>query len=312
MRVAGVIPGYPPGSRIGAFLATHRLLAHLAARGHRVDVYAPIPQPYALDGVDVHRMSTDAQQAIADCDVVVAHLGDDDKAAQVAVRYGKPIVRMVHGLTSDVGKLCRYAYPDLVVFNSESTARAFNWQRPSIVVHPYTDVARFRVRRRHEMVTLVNLAEAKGGMLFDQLARSQQHRRFLGVKGGYGRQVFSQYRNVTIIPNTDDMRRDVYARTRVLLMPSQWETWGMVGVEAMCSGIPVIAHPTPGLRESLGSAGIFVDRRDAQGWVDALDGLDDPAAYRAASKAARARADELAPLIAAGPDRFADAVEALV
>lgn len=311
MRVAGVIPGYPPGSRIGAFLATHRLLAHLVKRGHDVRVFSNVPQPYRIDGVKVARITPDTQQAIAESDVVVAHLGDDDKAAQAAAGYGKPIVRMAHGPNGDIRKLYRFAIPDLVVFNAHSTARAFNWQRPSIVVYPYTDVARFRVRRRHEMVTLVNLSESKGGMLFDQLARSQAQRRFLGVKGGYGRQIFSQYRNVTIIPNTSDMRGDVYARTRVLLMPSQVEAWGMVGIEAMSSGIPVIAHPTPGLRESLGPAGIFVERRDAQGWVDALDRLDDPAEYKAASKLARARADELIPEFAAGLDRFADAVEAL-
>ena len=40
------------------------------------------------------------------------------------------------------------------------------------------------------------------------------------------------------------------------------ESYGRVAVEAACCGIPTIAHPTPGLVESLGEAGIFVDRND--------------------------------------------------
>ena len=93
----------------------------------------------------------------------------------------------------------------------------------------------------------------------------------------------------------------------VLLMPSIAETWGRTGIEAMCFGIPVIAHPTPGLRESLGDAGIFVDRNDLAGWVGAIRSLDDPDEYARRSAAALARVAELD--TAADLDRFADYVE---
>lgn len=90
-------------------------------------------------------------------------------------------------------------------------------------------------------------------------------------------------------------------------MPSESETWGMAGVEAMCSGIPVIAHPTPGLKESLGDAGIFVDRDDIDGWVEQLVRLDDVREYAAASTAASRRAAELCDR--SGPTLFADTIE---
>jgi len=70
-------------------------------------------------------------------------------------------------------------------------------------------------------------------------------------------------------------------------MPSEYESWGRVGVEAMASGIPVIAHPTPGLQESLGDAGVFVDRNDIDGWERAIRRLLTPRAYGTASKKAR-------------------------
>ena len=95
-------------------------------------------------------------------------------------------------------------------------------------------------------------------------------------------------------------------------MPSAYETWGMVGVEAMTNGIPVIAHPTPGLRESLGDAGIFVDRDDPRAWAAEICRLGDPGEYALASQAARKRADDLQQIFAADLDLFADSLEALV
>jgi hypothetical protein len=53
-----------------------------------------------------------------------------------------------------------------------------------------------------------------------------------------------------------------------------------------------------GLQESLGPAGVFVDRDDIDGWEQALRKLLDGRSWRAASRKAKARVAELAP----GPD----------
>jgi glycosyltransferase involved in cell wall biosynthesis len=57
----------------------------------------------------------------------------------------------------------------------------------------------------------------------------------------------------------------------------------------------VLAHPTDGLTESLAGAGVFCDRNDVDAWQRAIERLDDPAAYRAASRRAAARAKALDP-----------------
>ena len=68
----------------------------------------------------------------------------------------------------------------------------------------------------------------------------------------------------------------------------------MAAVEAAASGIPTIAHPTPGLQEALGDAGVFVDRDDIDGWETALKELLG-AGWALASKKALARSAEINP-----------------
>ncbi|MGY0063372.1 glycosyltransferase [Streptomyces sp. LZ34] len=78
-------------------------------------------------------------------------------------------------------------------------------------------------------------------------------------------------------------------------MPSVYESYGMAAVEAMCSGIPVIAAPTPGLVESLSWASTFAAGDDLDGWVSTIRHLSLRDRWHAASLAARERVAELDP-----------------
>lgn len=306
MRVLAVVPNYPPASRVGAWLATHQFLRHMASVGHDVTVFVSRSRQRAweLDGVRVEtaiRGRSHALELARGADVVVSHAGDGGHGLEVARAAGKPAVRMVHGHGyANIGDA------DLAVFNSHSLRRSARHDGPAIVCHPPVFAADHDVDRTGaEAVTIVNCSRDKGIKTAWRLAELEPDRLFLGVRGGYGEQVTPRARNFSTLPSQPDMRR-VWRVTRVLLMPSCFETWGMVGVEAMCAGIPVIAHPTPGLLESLGDAGWFVDRDDIRGWRRILARLDDPDEYAAASSAARARAAELDP--AADLARFAEAV----
>ena len=144
-----------------------------------------------------------------------------------------------------------------------------------------------------------------------RLARALPDVHFLAVRGYYGRQTRAKVPNVEIIGATADMAGEVYARTKVMLIPSKAETWCRVGVEAALCGIPSIASDIPALRESLGTAGTFVRRGDFAGWRDTVRRLaTDRALWKVHHLAALRRAadwDHRASL-----DRFASAVEALV
>lgn len=312
MHVVAVTPLYPPDSRVGAWLATHQCLLGLVAAGHTVEVvsFLAAGPEYVLDGIGVRNGAKWIREAVATADLVVSHLGDNDVAHDFAVRRGVPSVKMVHGL-APVNQLKRFkVHPvDLLVFNSNASKQAAGWDGPSVVVHPPFRRSDWATTPG-ECVTQVNVSDAKGGQLFGKLVRFMPDLEFLAVRGGYGQQQEPQGRNVTTIYPTKNMRADVYSKTRVLCVPSRWETWGMVGVEAMCSGIPVVAAPTPGLRESLGDAGIFVETVNFNGWLGAVRKLADPVVWAEASARSLARVAELEQIDSVGV--FVEALEALV
>ena len=90
--------------------------------------------------------------------------------------------------------------------------------------------------------------------------------------------------------------RKILKDTRILLIPSEYESWGQVAIEAASCGIPVIASNATGLKESLGEAGIFCERGDTKSWIEAIKSLDDPKEYSKQSKKVLERAIELDPL----------------
>jgi glycosyltransferase involved in cell wall biosynthesis len=78
--------------------------------------------------------------------------------------------------------------------------------------------------------------------------------------------------NLEYIENSPNMA-DVYARTGILIQPSKYESYGKAACEAMSQGIPVVCTDTPGLREALNGAGIFVERT-ASAYKKAIEKID--------------------------------------
>src|SRR5690606_34956091 len=125
----------------------------------------------------------------------------------------------------------------LAVFNSQWLADRVGWPHPQIIVRPPVGQDDYRTTPG-DHVTMVNLTASKGCEVFYEVARRRRDDRYLGVIGAYGHQIVRRLPNVEIAAHTGNMRDDVYARTRVLLMPSDYESWGRVAVEAIVSGIP--------------------------------------------------------------------------
>jgi glycosyltransferase involved in cell wall biosynthesis len=250
---------------------------------------------------------------------IVTHLENTARASVLGDLHRIPVVHLLHNTFEKSKSWLVKGAPSLVVYNTawmkadaEAWWRIHRGDRPmpwGITVRPPVAVTDYQATPG-DRITLINLTEDKGAKVFYALAERMPKRKFLGVIGGYGQQIIrDDLPNVEIVPHTpgDRMAKDVYARTKVLLAPSVYESYGRVAVEAMCSGIPVVAHPTPGLMESLGEAGIFADRDDVDAWEGAVKRLFSPKIYPQASKAATARAAGLDP--AAELDLWATAME---
>lgn len=310
LRVIARIHAYPPHHNAGAEWALHEMLRALALRGHTAEVWLTQwtgdCEPFDVDGVHVipHGSGRKWPPAAARADVLISHLENVPSTASLARGYGVPLVVVCHNDFGLTWEPMASGSSALAVLNSEWMRAAaeehfdgLKW-RPDrmLVVRPPVHAAEYETRPG-DCITLVNCTVTKGIGVLEELAQRMPDRKFLAVRGGYGEQQPPDLPNVLVLDHMDGhrMRDEVYARTRILLMPSDYESWGRVGVEAMASGIPVIAHPTAGLTESLGRAGIFHDRADIDAWQQAVEQLDDAAAYRAASRKAKARAKALDP-----------------
>jgi glycosyltransferase involved in cell wall biosynthesis len=277
---------------------------------------------YEIDGVRVvpYQQGGDFAAEAGKADVLVSQYENVPLVAGLAQAHRIPFVVLCHDNFAD--SFHNAGGADLVVYNSQWIRRdgEIHYARyprefqpkNTIVVRPPV-IAKDYHTEPGDCATLVNLNPDKGGDLFWQIAAWTPQWRFLGVRGAYGQQIEPPTRlpNCEVLDHIsgDQMRTHVYARSRVMLMPSIYESWGRVAIEAFASGIPVIAHPTPGLVESLGDAGIFAYRDDLNAWIYALNSLQDPKNWRKASRRAKARSAALN--ATTDLDLWCDAIEAL-
>lgn len=157
---------------------------------------------------------------------------------------------------------------------------------------------------RGDCITLVNANQNKGVHVFIDLAKRMPHRKFLGVLPYYGeRQLPPAPGNIEWVPFDDDIRT-ILKRTRILLAPSYYESFGRIAVEAMLNRIPVLysnpleksAYPggsTEGLHEWIQPAGIACEREDFNSWTSAIESLDNEDIYVERGEQSRQHIEEM-------------------
>jgi glycosyltransferase involved in cell wall biosynthesis len=184
-------------------------------------------------------------------------------------------------------------------------------------------------QRNPEYLTFINPTLEKGAFPFariaDELGRRRPDIPLLVVESRGTRDTLAAcglepgaHCNICFMPHTSDPRR-FWGITKIGLMPSLcWETQGLVAVEAMINGIPVIASDRGAIPETLGDSGFLLRLpvrltsetktlptvEEMEPWVETIIRLwDDHALYsvksaEASREAQRWHPDRLRPIYA--------------
>jgi surfactin synthase thioesterase subunit/glycosyltransferase involved in cell wall biosynthesis len=184
---------------------------------------------------------------------------------------------------------------------------------PIYTAPPWPALGRFDGGR----VLMINPCRVKGIGIFAELARRMPRVPFAALIG-WGtttadRELLADLSNVTLLASVPDIN-DALAGTSVLLMPSIWyEGFGLIAMEAMLRGIPVVSSDSGGLKEAKQATGFIIPVRpverylaefdethmpkpveppqDIEPWVEALRILlGDRATYEQEARRARERA----------------------
>lgn len=325
MNILWSIHLYPPTHNCGSEYVAHHVGKFLVSKGHNVRVIIHqdknIFTPYNYEGVEVFGSKVGSKvDTFRWSDIVLTHLDFTPFSIVMAKEARKPLVHFVHNdiqynsIMNNFGNVS-------AVYNSQWIADSIGYDIPGIVLHPPCNVEAYKIEREGDCITLISLNERKGGYRFYEIAKAMPDKKFLGVLGSYDNpgplkkdqmsiiNECLQLPNFTLVPNTPDIL-STYRRTRLLLMPSDYESWGRTATEAMCSGIPVICTPTPGLKENCKDAAVYVGSPvkdclpgDAQveigevdEWVKAIRKFDNAKYYEKYSLLCSQRAQELDPV----------------
>ena len=150
--------------------------------------------------------------------------------------------------------------------------------RPPIVIHPpiygqppYPRFGDFA----SGWLLMINPCEVKGLAIFLELARRFPQLPFAALTGwgttSEDRRAMAALPNIRVldtVPRIDD----VLSQSRLLLMPSLWyEGFGLIAMEAMLRGLPVIASDSGGLVEAKRGTGYVVPVRPIEHYKSEFD-----------------------------------------
>ena len=306
-RSVMLLHGYTPFWNAGSEVCAHTVNRLLVEKGHEVWVGVPGYPNRIYEGVHIFNMNDRIllHNLMKHTHVISTH-SFRNKCKKLSRQYGASYIDWLHGgtFTNNVRNTKHEKEGEernFTVFNSSSLLDTFKTPERlnyHILIPPvdWREYEVFNSEESRKYVTLSNLNENKGGQILIDIAKVTPNIQFLGVRGSYWKQIEDKtVTNITYIDNTPNIK-DVYSQTRILIMPSKEETWGRTAVEAMSSGIPVIANPTPGLKECCKDAAIFVERDNIQEWSRLIIRLtNDKAFYDEFSNRGKIRAKQLEP-----------------
>lgn len=263
MTLTAFLHGYPPGWSMGGEISTHRTLSVVPGSV----VFTPrTTDGYVLDGVTVlpASMSIEEDAKAIGASVLFAHSTLSEATVRAARRLKKPSILAVHAPPRFAADL-RRAWPAAKVrlYNTEAARK--DWRDPrGWLLHPPAGSSPTKMLEgAGDALTLTSSLLNKGVTRVLDLARLLPDRRFIIMRspahGTHGSPDFEE--TAASLDNVEvwdrlhpQMMGLLWAETRVLLVPSRYETYGLVALEAAWHGIPSVHVDTIHVREGIGTA----------------------------------------------------------
>lgn len=328
MTTVALSHGYPPFWNMGGEVALHRSMK--ALNGDKF-VLTATDKEYVFEGVTAKQINTpDVLNINADPSPIAKQL--QELNARVVIGQNElslPAVRAaeeanaisivnVHtpprygGGVAKAVSLCDYG-----VYNTHASAS--QWDDPKgFVLHPPVTPMPTAPLGKGDAYTILSSLMNKGVQVVLELAQEYPDKRFIIVRSPaeptHGLRDLedraSKLPNVELHPRVPP--EEVYKyleQTRILLVPSRYETYGMSAIEAAGYGIPSIHVDTPHVREGIGEAAILIRPLDTPGAARGIEIIEKN--YQKYSIRSRARAGWLQDRQDDELYRFADFVDNL-
>lgn len=129
-------------------------------------------------------------------------------------------------------------------------------------------------------VLMINPCRVKGIGIFAEVTRRFPQQQFAALIGwgttSADKELLATLPNVRLLWSVPDIN-DVLSQTRVVLMPSIWyEGFGLIAMEAMLRGVPVIASDSGGLKEAKHGTGFVIPVRPVERYLWEFDEVHMP------------------------------------
>lgn len=321
MRIAMLSPPWipvPPSGYGGIEWVVSLLVEELVARGHDVTLFAtgesktsaelryvfevgPVEKmhralPYAMHVGAAFRRIAAEEAAGRPYDLI------HDHTAWLALQFGPlvraPIVHTLHGAATEEERPFFRQVRDHATFVAVSHYQTTTFTEIEItaVVPNAVDLASFPLRKDKEdyLLCLGRIARDKNQAVAIEVAKRLGIPIVLAGKVDAGAD--TEYFDQAVRPHIDGQlvrfegevpdhrKRELFAGARALLFPIEWpEPFGLVMIEAMACGTPVVATPFGAVPEVVDSGVTGFIVRDVDEMVKAVERLDeiDPEACRA-------------------------------
>ena len=310
MTVVALSHGYPPLWNMGGEVSLHRSMT--AIKGDRV-VLTDTKAEYYIDGIRVTQINTpNVLDVNADPGPIAKQLRDLNARVVIgqnelslpsvlaANHIGAVSMVSVH-TPPKYGRLIRQAvvHSDYAIYNTETSAN--QWGEPrALVLHPPISQLPSNTSTDGDAYTCLSSLRNKGVEVMLSLAEMYPDKRFIIVRSPaeptHGipdlEEKAAKLSNVELHPRVDPKDVHKYLKqTRVLIVPSIYETYGMSAIEAAGYGIPTVHVDTPHVREGIGNAAVLVPGLNTERTAAGIETIEKD--YEKYSVGARARAEFL-------------------